>query len=88
MKYIRDYNKKYLPKKDPLKSKSRKITCDMFNKGQINFPLECNECGGFLRLEIHHKIYPQTRDEIKQAVLDGEIILLCKFCHSNVDKSS
>lgn len=75
-------------KKDFLiKEKSRNLTRDMVHKKQIKFPLKCKGCGGFLKLEIHHEFYPQTREEIKQAVKDKKIYLLCKFCHSNLGKT-
>ena len=82
MKKHRDKNKKDFLKEE----KSRKLTRDMFNKKQIKFTLNCKECKSFLKLEIHHELYPQTREQIKQAVKDKKIYLLCKFCHSNINK--
>lgn len=44
----------------------------------------CKNCGIRLNLEIHHKIYPSTKEAILKAILDDKIYYLCKSCHREI----
>lgn len=48
----------------------------------VNAPEKiCSKCSSLEKVQIHHEIYPQTRKEIEQAIIDGKIYYLCFKCH-------
>ena len=68
----------YLRNKD--KWKCRGQTYDiMKNQKKV-----CSTCGSLEDIQIHHEIYPKTKQDIIEGIVNGRIMFLCRKCHLSV----
>jgi len=83
-KYPEKYNQ--LIKKSYYKNKSkwisRMMTLNLFSLENR----QCFLCKNDNDLQIHHEIYPTTIKEIKQAISNNKIYIVCKSCHNKIHK--
>lgn len=66
------------------KNKEKYICRSQTNQIFISHGGECNKCASKKDLTIHHEVYPSTRKEIREAIKNKKIYLLCKECHSKI----
>lgn len=75
----RDYVKKSQGKHQK-KHRSRVNTILVFYELGIKKE-KCYRCGNKKNLEIHHESYPTKREDIKKAIKEKKIMVLCVKCH-------
>lgn len=68
--------------KNKQKTFSRNATTRCIN-GHGYLPIEgpkkeCKHCGSKERLQMHHEVYPTTKQEIVKAIKEGKIYYLCR----------
>jgi len=54
---------------------------ERLKKKIIEFPISCRKCNSTENLEIHHDIYPKSRKEVREALVNRKIYYLCRDCH-------
>ena len=80
--------KKEYRKKDYNKWRSREITYKILTspKKIISIKNNCKLCNSNENLQIHHEIYPITKQEIIKAISLGMIYYLCRKCHGKTER--
>ena len=85
-KNFRKNNPDYMNKKEleyyyknKEKWKCRYLTRQLFKKK--NIVKTCIKCSSNDRIQMHHEIYPNTKEEIIKAIEDKKIYYLCHKCH-------
>ena len=68
------------------KADSRCKTWRIIKEGTIQIDKICKKCGTKMKVEIHHEVYPISRNGIIKAISDGKIYYLCRKCHINHHK--
>lgn len=66
----------------------RDKTYMMIINNEVDLVKQCKNCKENFNLEIHHEIYPNTKEEILKAINEGKIYFLCRKHHIEIGGKS